>query len=165
MRSRRSVRPPASRTAELRRPLGLEPPRPRRRRPIETGLAEALPAANEGISTWRWSWPGSAGDDPLDADAHFVRGLAELGLGHPAAAVSSLRRALYVDPAFGLAAFTARTRYEERGDGAAAARAYEQALRTLTEAMRDTARSSARWTPETWRRRAPCASRHFEEAA
>ena len=43
----------------------------------------------------------------------------------------SLRRALYVDPTFGLAAFQLGRAHEELGDRAAAARAYEQALRTL----------------------------------
>jgi len=68
---------------------------------------------------------------PLDANAYFVRGLEELSEGDPDSAVGSLRRALYIDPGFGLAAFQLGRAQEERGDGAAAARAYEQALRTL----------------------------------
>jgi chemotaxis methyl-accepting protein methylase len=70
-------------------------------------------------------------EDPLDAAAHFQRGLAELEIGDPAAAVSSLRRALYADPRFGLAAFKLGGAYESVGDTAAARRAYQQALRTL----------------------------------
>ena len=65
--------------------------------------------------------------------------MAELGLGHASAAVSSLRRALYVDPAFGLAAFKLGRAHEARGNAVAAARAYEQALRTVdsTDARHD----------------------------
>jgi Tfp pilus assembly protein PilF len=69
--------------------------------------------------------------NPLDADAYFVRGLAELGLGDAGAAVTSLRRALYIDPRFGLAAFKLARAHELHGDRPAAARAYEQALHTL----------------------------------
>lgn len=67
----------------------------------------------------------------LDADAHFVSGLAALESGDAVAAASALRRALYVDPTFGLAAFTLGRAYEAAGDPAAARRSYEQALRTL----------------------------------
>jgi tetratricopeptide (TPR) repeat protein len=70
-------------------------------------------------------------NDPLDADAYFVRGLAELGLGDADAAAASLRRALYVDPGFGVAAFELARAHEQRGDRDAAARAYERALHTL----------------------------------
>jgi tetratricopeptide (TPR) repeat protein len=69
--------------------------------------------------------------DPLNADAHFVRGLAELGAGDANASVQSLRRALYVDSGFGLAAFKLGRAQEARGDAAAATQAYEQALHTL----------------------------------
>jgi chemotaxis methyl-accepting protein methylase len=70
-------------------------------------------------------------EDPLDAAAHFQRGLAELESDDPAGAVNSLRRALYADPHFGLAAFKLGGAYETLGDLAAARRAYQQALRTL----------------------------------
>jgi chemotaxis protein methyltransferase CheR len=69
--------------------------------------------------------------DPLDADAWFLRGLHELQEDEPATAAASLRRALYVDPTFGLAAFTLGRAHEAAGDVLAARRAYEQALRTL----------------------------------
>ena len=137
-----------------RRLAGLEgaPPQPRRRRParaapalrrplrrqaVESGprrpeLAEALAAANAGeLDRAVAITDRILHDDTLDADAYFVRGLAELGLAAADAAVSSLRRALYVDPGFGLAAFQLGRAHEHRGDRAAAVRAYEQALRTL----------------------------------
>jgi chemotaxis protein methyltransferase CheR len=69
--------------------------------------------------------------DPLDADAHFIGGLVALDAGEPARAVAALRRALYADPTFVLAAFTLGRAHDALGDGAAARRAFEQALRTL----------------------------------
>jgi chemotaxis protein methyltransferase CheR len=122
---------------ELRRPLGHdlveaapatdEPPPP-----AGGGLAAALEAANQGsLETTLTLTERLLLEDPLDANAHFVRGLAELGLDDPASAAGSLRRALYVDPTFGLAAFQLGRAHEGRGDVAAATRAYEQALQTL----------------------------------
>jgi chemotaxis methyl-accepting protein methylase len=69
--------------------------------------------------------------DALDAEAWFLRGLQELREDEPRTAAASLRRALYVDPTFGLAAFTLGRAHEAAGDIPAARRAYEQALRTL----------------------------------
>jgi tetratricopeptide (TPR) repeat protein len=72
--------------------------------------------------------------DPLDAEAYFVRGTTEIARHDPGSAVDSLRRALYIDPTFGLAAFQLARAHELRGDRAAARRAYSQALRTLEAA-------------------------------
>ncbi len=69
--------------------------------------------------------------DPLDADAHFVQGLVTLESGEPAKAAAALRRALYVDPAFSLAAFVLGRACDETGDAVAARRAYQRVLRTL----------------------------------
>jgi chemotaxis protein methyltransferase CheR len=69
--------------------------------------------------------------DPLDAEASYLRGLAELEAGNAAEAERFLRRALYVDPSFGLAAFSLGRAHEAAGDVRAARRAYEQALRTI----------------------------------
>jgi chemotaxis protein methyltransferase CheR len=69
--------------------------------------------------------------DPLDADAHFMGGIAHLGRGDARTAAASLRRALYVDPSFALAAFQLGRAYDALDDGPAARRAYLQALRTL----------------------------------
>ena len=66
---------------------------------------------------------GAAGD--------FERGLEELERDEPAAAVTSLRRALYAEPGFGLAAFKLGGAHEALGDVPAAVRAYRQALRAL----------------------------------
>jgi chemotaxis methyl-accepting protein methylase len=126
-RSDKPARPEQRR--DLRRPLGRVHPRA----PAgASGLAAALQAANEGDLDEAVELTAALlSADALDADAHFVRGMAELGLGDTRAAVSSLRRALYVDPGFGLAAFTLGRAHEQSGDGAAAARAYEQTLRAL----------------------------------
>lgn len=69
--------------------------------------------------------------DPLDADAQFVRGIAELQRGNAGAAIDSFRRALYVDPGFALAAFKLGRAYDATDDHGAARRAYRQALQTL----------------------------------
>jgi chemotaxis protein methyltransferase CheR len=69
-------------------------------------------------------------ESPLDCDAHFIRGLAELGLGDAHAAVKSFRRVLYIDPTFGLAAFKLGRAHEACGDRNAAYRSYERALRS-----------------------------------
>ena len=110
----------------LRRPLGHVD------RAVPASLADALNAADEGRLDDAVSVTTRLLDeDALDADAHFVRGLAELGRDRSDAAVASLRRALFIDPTFGPAAFQLGRAQEARGDGAAATRAYEQALRTL----------------------------------
>jgi chemotaxis protein methyltransferase CheR len=70
-------------------------------------------------------------ENPLDADAYFVRGLVQLEQELLDDAVASLRRALYVDPSFALAAFTLGRAYDAVGDDDSARRAYGQALRTI----------------------------------
>jgi tetratricopeptide (TPR) repeat protein len=73
-------------------------------------------------------------EDPLLADAYFVRGLVELDSGDAQSAATSLRRSLYLDPSFGLAAFELGRAHDVSGNATAARRAYEQALRTLDPA-------------------------------
>ncbi len=125
---------PSAPERRLRRPLGRDPgplARPDPHVP-DAGLAAALDAANAGdLQRAVDVTERLVHENPLDADAYFVRGLAELGIGEADSAVASLRRALYVDPTFGLAAFKLGRAHEVLGDTGAAARAYEQALRTL----------------------------------
>ena len=75
----------------LRRPLGRDPAqcRPDPGAP-DAGLAAALNAAERGRPrSGRWPSPSACCDEnPLDADAYFVRGLAELGIGDAEAAVA-----------------------------------------------------------------------------
>jgi chemotaxis protein methyltransferase CheR len=108
----------ASRMATAAAPVAPLPARPR---PPLRGLRRPLgrlPVA-------------APSEDPLDAAEYFRQGLAELESDDPAAAVSSLRRALYVEPQFGLAAFKLGGAHEALGDLPAARRAYRQALRAL----------------------------------
>jgi chemotaxis protein methyltransferase CheR len=136
-RRRPSARSVAKRV--LRRPLGHDRDRAHVRAVQEpeapaagADLTSALTAANEGnLEATVEATASVLHDDPLNADAYFLRGLAELGLANADAAVTSLRRALYIDPSFALAAFELGHAHQERGDRTAAARAYEQALRTL----------------------------------
>ena len=70
-----------------------------------------------------------------DADAYYVRGVAELAAGDPKAAAESLRRALYLHPTFALAAFKLGRAYDVLGNADEARRAYARAER-LTELER-----------------------------
>jgi len=72
---------------------------------------------------------------PAGGEAHaaFEAGLHELSAGDPGAAVSALRRALYLDPGFAVVAMQLARAYEALGDLPAARRAYWRALR-LAEA-------------------------------
>jgi chemotaxis protein methyltransferase CheR len=114
----------------LRRPLGRQrQPQPSSR---DEWLAAALDAADKGDREDALAAVATLLlDNPLDADAHFVQGLVTLEAGEPAKAAAALRRALYTDASFALAAFTLGRSYDALGDGPAARRAYEQALRTL----------------------------------
>jgi chemotaxis protein methyltransferase CheR len=69
--------------------------------------------------------------DPLDSQAHFIRGVAELAREDARAAVEPLRRALYIDPNFSLAAFKLACAHDALGELGPARRAYERTLRTL----------------------------------
>jgi chemotaxis protein methyltransferase CheR len=124
------VRPPGPVSPpgrSLRRPL-----LPRQTLPRAERLAAAVEAADRGEMDEAVNEVESLlREDPLDADAHFIHGLAALEAGLPGLAVGALRRALYLDTRFGLAAFTLGRAYDALGDRAAARRAYERALRTL----------------------------------
>jgi chemotaxis protein methyltransferase CheR len=69
--------------------------------------------------------------DPLNPQAHFIRGVAELACENARAAVEPLRRALYIDPNFGLAAFKLACAHDTLGETELARRAYERTLRTI----------------------------------
>ncbi len=100
----------------LRRPLGRPPEPPAEPRPWDEVIAHTSRLLAE---------------DPLNAEAHFHRGLAQLERGDPSEAVGSLRRALSIDSGFGLAAFTLGSAHEALGERSAARRAYERALNNL----------------------------------
>jgi chemotaxis methyl-accepting protein methylase len=98
----------------------------------EDAIAAALLAADGGrVDEALAATQQILAEDPLNADAQFVRGVAALGQGDATAAADALRRALYLDPDFALAAFTLARAYDTLGDWPAARRAYLQTLRTL----------------------------------
>jgi chemotaxis protein methyltransferase CheR len=81
-------------------------------------------------------------EDPLDSQAHFIRGVAELAREDARAAVEPLRRALYIDPNFALAAFKLACAHDALGEIGPARHAYQRTLRTLDHcAVQQTARS------------------------
>jgi chemotaxis protein methyltransferase CheR len=132
----RVSRRPGAPARALRRPLGLEqrdaPTPASSTATTRVELEDALRAADKGdLGVAVEVTEQMLHDDPLNADAYFIRGLAELGIGEADAAAASLRRALYVDPTFGLAAFQLGRAHEARGDRAAATRAYNRALDSL----------------------------------
>jgi chemotaxis protein methyltransferase CheR len=126
---------PRRQRAPLRRPLGRAdradgsaPARPSE----EWSVKDALEAANSGeYANALEKTERVLADDPLNAEAYFVRGLTELVGGDPGSAIASLRRALYIDPTFALAAFQLGRSHDLQGDDRAARRSYAQALTTL----------------------------------
>jgi chemotaxis protein methyltransferase CheR len=140
-RERRSSGPPKR---KLRRPIGLaesdrdarreaaahrvEGPRPR----LEDRIEDALLAADAGdLDLTIETIEEVLSREPLHPDALFVRGIAELGRGESAAAIVSLRRALYVEPSFGVAAFELGRALDSVGETGAARRAFARALASL----------------------------------
>jgi chemotaxis protein methyltransferase CheR len=105
--------------------------------PHDQRLAAALAAADRGDRAGARTLVAKLlGDDPLDADAHYLSGLVDLAGGELQRAVRSLRASLYNDPGFGLAAFALGRAYDALVEPNAARRAYELALRTLDPADR-----------------------------
>lgn len=123
---RRRLKPAKPRmTQRLRRAPRPEPSR-------DELLTAALAAADSGKSAEALDHANRLlSADPLDADAYFVRGLVELESGAANDAAATLRRALYVDPGFALAAFTLGRAHDALGDSDSARRAYAQALRSI----------------------------------
>ncbi len=109
--------------------LGLAAAAPRPSRPTPADAMRAADRGELGLAV------GIARDvlalDPLDPQAHFIRGVAELARDDARAAVEPLRRALYIDPNFALAAFELACAHDALGEEGPAQRAYERTLRTL----------------------------------
>jgi chemotaxis protein methyltransferase CheR len=121
--------------APLRAQAGRPPPRERPPPTREQRLAAALAAAGKGDHDGATAQVGLLlGENALDADAHFVDGLVALEAGRPADAAAALRRALFADSRFALAAFTLGRAYDVLGDPLAARRSYQLALRILDPA-------------------------------
>jgi chemotaxis protein methyltransferase CheR len=108
-------------------------------------LSGALRAADRGELEVALRIAGDAlAADPLDPEAYFVMGLAELASGRPRPAIGSLRRALYIDPTSGMAAFKLARAHDSLGESGPARRAYRQALRILELEIRELPRGEAR---------------------
>jgi chemotaxis protein methyltransferase CheR len=126
------LRPPAP-GPRMRRPArGAKP----RARPADVPAAERVRGALDDVHAWNLedvakNTGALLEDDPLNVDAYFVRGVAQLAVGDAAGAVISLRRALYLRPDFGLAAFKLARAHEALNDPEAARRAYVRALHGL----------------------------------
>jgi chemotaxis methyl-accepting protein methylase len=133
-----SGRPIAAPSLEAALPIATRKRRPLGRRAIASRddlLRSALAAADAGrCDEAREHTASLLRRTQLDADAYFVNGVVDLEQGMPTAAVASLRRALFIDPGFGLAAFALAFTYDALGESDAARRAYEQALRTVDPA-------------------------------
>jgi chemotaxis protein methyltransferase CheR len=118
---------PAQPAPAPRRPVAAADGEARRER-----LSRALQAADRGdLDTALRVAADALAEDPLDSEAHFITGVAELARDAPQAAVDSLRRAVYADPSSSLAAFQLARAHDALGERGPARRAYEQALRTL----------------------------------
>lgn len=99
---------------------------------VRQWLAAAVRLADAGRIDDALAAAGAALErDPMNAPAEFIRGSAELARGNAEAAEAALRRALYIDGAFGQAAFQLGRAYDALGEEAAARRAYTRALHTL----------------------------------
>jgi chemotaxis protein methyltransferase CheR len=131
----------------LATPLGETPLRETRPAPIDRprrppATRAERPAARPAPRA-RAGEPPAAPDSALpDGEAHaaFETGVQALSAGDPAAAVSALRRALYLDPDFAVVAMQLARAYEALGDPLAARRAYWRALRLAEEASDPAAR-------------------------
>jgi chemotaxis protein methyltransferase CheR len=120
--------PPGSKRGRHAEPIGLQGPRRR----LEDRIEDALLAADAGdLDRTIEMIEAVLSREPLHPDALFVKGIAELGRGDPAAAIVSLRRALYVEPSFGVAAFELARALDAVGEADAARRAYRRALGAL----------------------------------
>lgn len=73
----------------------------------------------------------AVGQEPLRAEAFYLRGLAMVDLGQDEGALVELRKAVYLDPEMGFAHFLLAGVLDRLGDGAAACREYSAAADTL----------------------------------
>jgi Flp pilus assembly protein TadD len=85
----------------------------------------------------------------MNPDVHYLHGVAELESGNAIAAIECLRRVLYLDPSYSLAAFALGRAHEFTGELDAARRRYEQALRMLAAETGDAERIGGSIDPAT----------------
>lgn len=139
-RRARTVRPSTTTTSDRRAAAGTR--RRAEQQPAQDGqgvqdaapatIASALQAADRGKLEVAVNVAETLlASNPLDARAHYIRGVVELARDAPRAAVEPLRRALYVEPNFSLAAFKLARAHDRLGEAEPARRAYQRTLRTL----------------------------------
>jgi chemotaxis protein methyltransferase CheR len=120
--------------------LGQPSQAPRHPRPTP---ADALQAADRGELDLAVTIAQDVlTEDPLNSQANFIRGMAELARDDARAAVEPLRRALYINPNFSLAAFKLASTHDALGETEPARRAYERTLRTLDHCAAEQAERS-----------------------
>jgi chemotaxis protein methyltransferase CheR len=123
---RRSPPPP--------RPVSTRPPEPR-----SPGVRrDALESVRGALTAGRYEEAIDLADEvitvtPLTAEAYYLRGLACTNLGRDREALASLRKAVYLDPAAGLAHFLLAGAFRRLGEPVAAARAYRAAAGALAD--------------------------------
>ncbi len=144
-RTLQEVLPPPERRAGPRRAAGSRPEVPRQGVAAQgTAPADALPAVREALSQGRYADAArlarlAADVDPLQADVHYLLGLALVDQGLDAEALPALRRAVYLDPDAGLAHFLLAGALARCDDHPAAAREYRAAAQALSRAPVDSA--------------------------
>ncbi|CAN5249115.1 protein-glutamate O-methyltransferase CheR [soil metagenome] len=125
---------PVERRVAVRRSPGSNAPAAADPHPV---LAEdPLPAVREALAQGRYADAARlarlAGDaEPLRAELHYLHGRALVDQGLDREALPPLRRAVYLDPAEGLAHFLLASALARCGDGPAAAREYRAAAHAL----------------------------------
>jgi chemotaxis protein methyltransferase CheR len=128
----RADRPSPTRRAHPSSPGRAAAPLPESAAAVPADVDQAIEAADRGAYEEAIELAGRVlQEEPLNAAAHYVRGMSELANGNPEVAVESLRRALYVEPQFALAAFQLARAYDLQADEKAARRLYAQTLRAL----------------------------------
>ena len=123
------------RSTVRRAPRSLDPAAVPRQEPSQ----DALPAVRAALAQGRYEDAARlarlAGDaDPLRAEAHYLLGLALVDQGLDDQALPALRRAVYLEPADGLAHFLLAGALARCGDRTAAAREYCAAAQALARA-------------------------------
>jgi len=127
--------PARSQRGQARSPQVAAPtPTPTPARPLVAVRRTEAPAASAPAPAT------PAASAPAPAIAAFEAGAEALGRGDATAAVHDLRRALYLDPDFAVAALQLGRAYEEAGQVSAARRAYWRALRLAEAAERPVSR-------------------------
>jgi chemotaxis protein methyltransferase CheR len=127
-RGRATARRTRPATPERSRAPNAPPPMLRASQPmgeLELALADADAGRLEAALT---AIEPILAANPLNTVALCIQGLVLHAQGDPAAALGSLRRAVYLDPAFARAAFELGRAQDALGDQPAAHRAYRQAL-------------------------------------